>query len=448
MAGSNPYLPLFEPTIDTFDSVRSSSTLLFTAVLLIASKTESGQETFSKRCHEEASRLSADSLFSSPARLESVQALLLLAAWSEKPWFALGHAVNMAKDLGLHQILSTPSNNTTITRQARTWLILYHLEREIAFGTAREPQLASLEEKQPEYLLNCNRFRHIDLRFLSIIKLVQIRESLQKGVRKEKSLPLKASSLMRDARARFDKWECFWDLQHKEYGYCTSSFQRSSLTVQKSYATVLVCCTILSELQKEGNRAQPAASFSDMAKETLQAVTDHLKLIMDQTAFKWQLQFSPTYSALTVAFSACLALTLSKTHSGITQQRRLVDLARKISALLKAYPNQKFHLLLESFLVSFQQFSEEGHLPSHLDPEPLQTTASVTGPYSARSPQEHAEVAASVLGSLQEREDQCADPLAPADTLHYKQLEAMLELPPESWFLDPFSAEALGFEDN
>lgn len=180
MARSNPYLPLFDPTLDTFDKVRKSSAFLFTAILSVASRTEEGLEDFSRRCLDGAHRLSAESLFSSPAQIETVQALLILAAWSEKSWFALGHAVNMAQDLGLHQALpdGTPTKTASraiLGKEARTWLIIYHLEREIAFGTARESRFTHISQGQLRSLSQCSRFRHLDLRFMSIIELVQLR---------------------------------------------------------------------------------------------------------------------------------------------------------------------------------------------------------------------------------------------------------------------------------
>lgn len=182
MAGSNPYVPLFEPTLDTFDKIRRSSPFLFASILSVASRTD-GTGDWSRIFHEEANRLAAESLFINPATLETAQALLILAAWSEKSWFALSHAVNVALDLGIDNSLSKlttdsmlpVSEQNRLSRETRTWLIIYHLEREIAFGTARKSRLVRIEEDKLRLFHGSSHFRHLDLRFLSIIDLVQLR---------------------------------------------------------------------------------------------------------------------------------------------------------------------------------------------------------------------------------------------------------------------------------
>lgn len=93
-----------------------------------------------------------------------------------------------------------------------------------------------------------------------------------------------------------------------EHGYDTKSFQRTSLIVMKNYAVVLICCTILSKLQSQkfltGRKVQTTQVFKDLAVETLMTTIDHLEYILGNATFKWHLMFSPTYSALTIAFSS------------------------------------------------------------------------------------------------------------------------------------------------
>lgn len=98
-------------------------------------------------CRQEAERQLAKSLFSQKSELETVQAIVVLAAYSEHGSFALEHAVRLAQNLGLNSAvfrllddikahadrLTSPEisfspERTRIIRQARTWLAMVYLD--------------------------------------------------------------------------------------------------------------------------------------------------------------------------------------------------------------------------------------------------------------------------------------------------------------------------------
>jgi hypothetical protein len=80
----------------------------FDSILAVAAKIRSGNgplnSTFYK-CLEEAQGIARSSLFGPILRMEAVQGMLLLAAWSPNGWLPGGHAVRMALDLGLNRAL-------------------------------------------------------------------------------------------------------------------------------------------------------------------------------------------------------------------------------------------------------------------------------------------------------------------------------------------------------
>lgn len=157
-------------------------------------------------------------------------------------------------------------------------------------------------------------------------------------VRDYTNIATDAMSLVRDAKESFDAWEIYWAKEHEgedrnsqyqsippcltnitDHEYDIHSFQRTSLNVQRNYATILVYCAILSELQrqKSGGDRLILDAFRQLSRKTLEAVTDHLQFITNTSSYKWQLRFSPTYSALTIAFSGksfwslCIVFQLS-----------------------------------------------------------------------------------------------------------------------------------------
>ncbi|CAH0057122.1 unnamed protein product [Clonostachys solani] len=192
MVGANPFIPLFDPIADTFDSLRRRSAFCLVTILYIAlcqteSDTVAGRNEESenkKKAAGQISRLLAtESLFEIPARIESVQAMILLAAFSEKVWFAIGHALQMALDLGLDESFdritkeksSSPAETYTLLQRTRTWLILYHIEREFAFGTSKKPRIANISISALRKLYNMDITTSSDIRYISIIELVQLR---------------------------------------------------------------------------------------------------------------------------------------------------------------------------------------------------------------------------------------------------------------------------------
>lgn len=191
-AGANAFLPMFDPLADTFDSLRRRSPFCLVTILFIAlSQSQAGIDGIPRHALEkmrdaagqESLRLAAESLFESPPTVESVQAMILLAAYSEKSWFAIGHALQMASTLGLDKAVGqlmkqTPavtSNAHVLMRQARTWFILHHMERELAFGTAHQPRMPHIQDSSLREYLGVSLTTSSDIRYISIIELVQLR---------------------------------------------------------------------------------------------------------------------------------------------------------------------------------------------------------------------------------------------------------------------------------
>ncbi|KAL2046507.1 hypothetical protein ABVK25_011788 [Lepraria finkii] len=70
MARSNDHLLLFDPVIDTFESLHQRSTFCFTVILSIASQAQADCVASGQLC-EEANKLVAASLFQNPTQIEA-----------------------------------------------------------------------------------------------------------------------------------------------------------------------------------------------------------------------------------------------------------------------------------------------------------------------------------------------------------------------------------------
>ena len=254
--------PILDPIYDTFDSLSRRSPFLLQTVLAIASKIKfHGTETLKNPDHiyeAEARRLAGHTLFRSSPDIEDVQGITLLAAYSQSCWNLLGHAIRMALSLHLNGALSRllagnfedaagqttcPTNGPTaiakpsaLVRQARTWLILVHLEREISSGTGRASLIGPEEIYYDRQLLRHSLSLPIDRRVLANIELVILRgeevtsfhnipasfthgrsalDGFHQTVRSEDLIPGQAIHRIQNVSIEFDRWLAFWDDLYK-----------------------------------------------------------------------------------------------------------------------------------------------------------------------------------------------------------------------------------------
>ncbi|OAP60150.1 hypothetical protein AYL99_05152 [Fonsecaea erecta] len=366
MTGSNTFLPMLDPVLDTFDSLRVRSPFCFAVVLATAARVkEAANITDHVRqvTQNEARRLAAETLFIGVPFLEDVQAMTLIAAFSERTWFTIGHAIQMALVLelqtALQQLLRSPRSHSSDTqkterllaRQARTWLMASFIEWEIAAGTARRPRTEPIDVETLRAFATHPAANASDSRIVSLVELVILRAQMQKEIEdSEKSL----SAVMTKIRStchQFDSWCSFWDKNFADVGYPQPSFQRTSLYMSREYAKTFTCCAALRKIQPTSSPESSATlgetNLDSVASEILSYVMgvmfSQLSFFVQSPAYKWHLKWAPTYTALTLAFTCVLALKMSKLRPELIEKSRLEPLAKEVANSLQTHPHQNFH---------------------------------------------------------------------------------------------------------
>lgn len=138
---------------------------------------------------DEAQRLAEDSFFERPTKLETVQGMILLAAYSEKTWFSIALILRTALDSGLEKSLDTLLSQESVPRsslsasmaerqlvwQTRTWLISFTLELDVASGTGRKSRIAEVDVVKLRKFLDYPLSLPCDMRTVCIIELHQLR---------------------------------------------------------------------------------------------------------------------------------------------------------------------------------------------------------------------------------------------------------------------------------
>lgn len=256
VTGSKNFLPLFDPIRDTFDSIRSRSLFCFSVILYLASRAVPelrGDGHLQRVLQDEAQRLAEDSFFERPTKLETVQGMILLAAYSEKTWFSTALILRTALDSGLEKSLDTLLAQTETPRsyisasledrklvwQTRTWLISFTLELDVASGTGRKSRLSEVDVVKLRRFLEYPLSLPSDMRNVCIIELHQLRARSRQIIESSSAAELTDVELPA-VMTRLQNWWTSWDEIHDRvlYPVQTSTEDVDILTIGQIMASM------------------------------------------------------------------------------------------------------------------------------------------------------------------------------------------------------------------
>ncbi|KAJ5091589.1 hypothetical protein NUU61_006459 [Penicillium alfredii] len=375
MGGSKNYLPLFDPIRDTFDSIRSRSLFCFTVIIYLASRAVADlrSDTHMQRVlQDEAQRLAEDSFFERPTKLETVQGMILLAAYSEKTWFSTALILRTALDSGLEKSLDTLLSQENLPRsalsasmadrqlvwQTRTWLISFTLELDVASGTGRKSRIAEVDVEKLRRFLDYPLSLPCDMRTVSIIELHQLRGKSRMILENSPTIRDIVSTELPAIMARLQNWWTVWDEIHDNNGFHAGAFQRSSLKLALHYARIFVLCASLARIQKlhpgysDSESEDIDQNVLNLWQSLVTTIMDQLAFLITEPAYRCQLSWAPTYPALTIAFVmvATFALRIARWRPNLIDQEVLLERADKICDFLKQPPYPDVHRTVSIFV--------------------------------------------------------------------------------------------------
>ncbi|PYH40093.1 Zn(II)2Cys6 transcription factor [Aspergillus saccharolyticus JOP 1030-1] len=371
--GSKNFLALFDPIRDTFDSIRSRSLFCFSVMIYIASRAviDLRSNTHLQRVlQDEAQRLAEDSFFERPTKVETVQGMILLAAYSEKTWFSTALILRTALDSGLEKSLDTLLSQKDVPRsalsatleerklvwQTRTWLISFTLELDVASGTGRKSRIDAVDTTKLRRFLDYPLSLPCDMRTISIIELHQLRSQFRMIVENSKTIREIASIELPAVMSRLQTWWNTWDEIHKNNGFHAGAFQRCSLKLMHNYARIFAFCASLARIQKlrsgstESDTDTDNSDISHLWRSLASATMDQLGLIISETSYRCQLSWTPTYPALTIAFVTTFSLRIARWRPDLIDQDLLLERAQLICDLLKQPPYPDIHRTVSIFV--------------------------------------------------------------------------------------------------
>ncbi|KAG2419998.1 hypothetical protein HFD88_004795 [Aspergillus terreus] len=404
IGGSKNFLGLFDPIRDTFDSMRSRSLFCFSVIIYLSSRAmvDLRSDTHLQRVlQDEAQRLAEDSFFERPTKVETVQGMILLAAYSEKTWFSTALILRTALDSGLEKSLDRLLSQETVPRsslsasleerklvwQTRTWLISFTLELDVASGTGRKSRINEVDIATLRKFLEYPLSLPCDMRTVSIIEIHQLRGRYRLLIENCRTIDEIVTKELPAIMSRLHNWWVTWDEIHENNGFHAGAFQRCSLKLMLNYGRIFALCASLARIQ----RLQSAVPETDRQEEDVlnlwkslvSTIMDQLGFLIIETSYRCQFPWAPTYPALTIAFVTTFALRIARWRPALINQELLLERAQQICDFLRQPPYPDIHRTVSIFvtyaraLIADQRppLSPDAEIPNASDADNTRTTA-------------------------------------------------------------------------
>ncbi|KZT52102.1 hypothetical protein CALCODRAFT_502697 [Calocera cornea HHB12733] len=353
-SGCYRFLAVFNPDVDTFDSLRLRSPFVLCAILMVAARVRDGGGPPSRvhtELFQEASNLARDTLFSQPQGVECVQAMLLLAGWSSKTgWLAAGHGIRMGMEIGMHKALPRlvakmragrydpnpdpkVSLDAPLVSQARTWLGLFVFELQIGRGTGRPAMIRgdkSISEARQLLTHPCSILT--DARLVSTCELLMIQTRIHEMLDDERDYD-KVVSILRDGGREIDDWHTEWDFMMSEKHPDAAGFFRSSAQIQRMYAVLFMHSIALRELRT----VQDAKAHPQMHEVMMTAVHNArgcIEICLEAPEYREGLRYAVTYTHTSAAFAAAFLLRFARLFP---QDVDIEDSIRMVESLIRLF---------------------------------------------------------------------------------------------------------------
>ncbi|KAJ6118167.1 transcriptional regulator family: Fungal Specific TF [Penicillium samsonianum] len=382
--GCDRYIPIFDPQYDTFDSIRSRSSILLNAICTIGCmvETRSGGGSMSDVLHAELKKWINVIIQNKELNcLESVQAMLVVACYSTERSLILSFATRMAMDLELHEAFDELIQRLALQSEdmayalphqmfeeeralmwnARTWFGLLVLEHIFRVDGGKPPGIRLKgNARRCRVLLSHPSSTILDLRLFSQVELNILRgmtHSVNLGATSNLysianvgdalggNTSLDGQSIadyVQDMKIELDLW---FDSDWLRIIACVAATDEKpsllvALRVQKCWAEMMLNCKALRSMGVE-NVAAMSTTERTILLTAKASARRHLRLIIaDPDFYLAKLKYAMDFVWAKCAFSFLLLLKLSRLtperdeeHQELLEQgNRLLDELSKAGA--------------------------------------------------------------------------------------------------------------------
>ncbi|KAI0930218.1 hypothetical protein AcV5_006990 [Taiwanofungus camphoratus] len=364
-SGCHFFIPVFDPSYDTYDGLMERTPWTFDAILAVAGKIRSGTGPLSPtfyKCLEEAQGIARSTLFGPVVRKEAVQGMLLLAAWSTNGWLPSGHAMRMALDLGLHRALEklaedggkkrSEEEERNLVVSARIWLCLYWFDHQMSLGTGRPIVLRDESSiKHCRLLLSHPMASPTDVRLISQVELIaqktQIYETLSplNGHVNHNTL-----AFIRRANIALDKWWADCDELHRQT-MDEDALPRKILAGELHYAKLWLVCVALRGVSWD----KMPFEQRELAFQAKDAASNCLSNLLNSPTYRAALRYAVHDSLVTAAFSGLFLLKMANLFPTELDLGAITVQVEQLAQLLSDVAAERYALTLRIMLANLRR---------------------------------------------------------------------------------------------
>ncbi|PYI04881.1 C6 zinc finger domain protein [Aspergillus sclerotiicarbonarius CBS 121057] len=336
--GCDRYIPVFDPALDTFASVRARSSILLNAICTIGSRVETNSGSqIPDILHAELKR-SINVVIQNKSLncLESVQALLIVACYSAERSLILSFATRMALDLDLDEAFEELIQRLTmketdgvpgisaavddeehaLMRKSRTWFGLLVLDHIFHVDGGKPPGIRMTgNAHRCRILLRHGTSTVLDLRLFSQVELNVMRAKINDTLDAQETLERPdIAEFVHEAKVDLDLWFDDWlrIIENSPSAEQERPFLLAALRVQKCWAELILHCKALRSMGVEN-----VAAMSPIERTILltakSSARKHLQLIsLEPDFYLAKLKYAMDFVWAKCAFCFLLLLKLSR----------------------------------------------------------------------------------------------------------------------------------------
>ncbi len=311
-AGSSNFVPVYDPAVDTWDALRIRSPFSISTIISVGARVRDGGGYMSETHRaslDHSRKIAIGTMFTPVARVEAVQAMVLLAAFNDNGWLPGGHAVRMAVDMGLDKCFTKlvrlgmgvgkkpeeVEDQRPLVIGARVWFCLYLVEHQMSYGTGR-PAIV----REDESIAQCRRFLEhplsilSDARLISTVELIALRAPLHVVLTSSPQDPVDQETVRRlqSANADFDEWQLHWDKVFSErFHKNKTDFFRESLNAQRQYSSLFINSQLLRGVSEAADVRRLPKEKRDLAIQAMRSAQTCLDICVRGTNYRNGLRY-------------------------------------------------------------------------------------------------------------------------------------------------------------
>jgi hypothetical protein len=364
------------PADATVETVRASSTTLFTAIMLVAALYMPGREALHETLHGLFMGLVSSVMFDRFHTLDDIRGLAIAAFWQPYlSWKLSGMAIRMATELNLHHAFYTAFADQTVSveerndclEKTRLWYLLYVLDHQSSITYGRPPVMSELRPiKDFELLLTSDLCSAPDRILIAQVSgLVILSRAFEHfGLNPKRVMTGDDASVLNHLRftENIQSWRDRWTT------HSASIFEDLQRNVELQFHfSNLVLNSLVLRGRPLANLAELPSSLRPLALKAVEAAHSVLQRFLDDPKYVDEIVGMPLYLHSMIAFAAVFLMKMAHKWQaiGITidADHRTIPLVEAIIKLLKSCKSGANHMIFsmaEGFERMLRQLRKTG----------------------------------------------------------------------------------------